>query len=76
MKYLTLSEPSRYCQFDLPVEMKEFFQKSRLKISSFLGCVLYIGTAGGFFSTGVHIIQMIVIYDTSHIENVDYNRIW
>lgn len=56
--------------------MKEFFQKSRLKISSFLGCVLYIGTAGGFFSTGVHIIQMIVIYETSHIENVDYNRIW
>lgn len=57
--------------------MKEFFQKSRLKISSFLGCVLYIGTAGVFFfSTGVHIIQMIVIYETSHIENVDYNRIW
>lgn len=56
--------------------MKEFFQKSRLKISSFLGCVLYIGTAGFFFSTGVHIIQMIVIYETSHIENVDYNRIW
>lgn len=56
--------------------MKEFSQKSRLKISSFLGCVLYIGTAGFFFSTGVHIIQMIVIYETSHIENVDYNRIW
>lgn len=57
--------------------MKEFFQKSRLKISSFLGCVLYIGTAGCFFfSTGVHIIQMIVIYETSHIENVDYYRIW
>lgn len=57
--------------------MKEFFQKSRLKISSFLGCVLYIGTAGFvFFSTGVHIIQMIVIYETTHIENVDYNRIW
>lgn len=57
--------------------MKEFFQKSRLKISSFLGCVLYIGTAGVFFfSTGVHIIQMIDIYETTHIENVDYNRIW
>lgn len=32
--------------------------------------------SGVFFSTGVHIIQMIVIYETSHIENVDYNRIW
>lgn len=29
-----------------------------------------------FFLARVHIIQMIVIYETSHIENVDYNRIW
>lgn len=57
--------------------MKEFFSKISIEnFVAFLGCVLYIGTAGFFFSTGVHIIQMIVIYETSHIENVDYNRIW
>lgn len=56
--------------------MKEFFQKSRLKISSFFGVRIIHRNSGVFFCTGVHIIQMIVIYETSHIENVDYNRIW
>lgn len=56
--------------------MKEFFSKISIENFVVFGVRIIHRNSGVFFSTGVHIVQMIVIYETSHIENVDYNRIW